>query len=119
MGKHNETGIKGEQIAGNFLLNKGYKILHNNWRFERKEVDIIAEKDDLLVFVEVKTRSRTDFGFPEDAVNKRKQQFLKIAADAFMDSNKGYVKLQFDVVSILVDKQGTVAELLHIEDAFY
>ena len=119
MGKHNETGIKGEQIAGNFLLKKGYKILHNNWRFERKEIDIIALRDDLLVFIEVKTRNRVDFGFPEEAVGAKKQDFMKIAAEAFMDANKEYQKIQFDVVSILMDNKGDVNEILHLEDAFY
>jgi putative endonuclease len=119
MGKHNETGIKGEQIAVNFLLKKGYKILHNNWRHERKEIDIIAQKDDLLVFVEVKTRNRTDFGFPEEAVKGKKQGFMKLAAEAYMDSNKEFQKIQFDIISILIDNEGTVKELLHFEDAFY
>jgi putative endonuclease len=119
MGKHNETGIKGEQIAGNFLREKGYKILHNNWRFGRKEIDIIAQKNDLLVFIEVKTRNRIDFGFPEEAVKTRKQGFMKIAAEAFMDSNKEYQKIQFDIISVLMDNEGIVKEVLHIEDAFY
>lgn len=118
MAKHNETGIKGEQIAENFLLKKGYSILHRNWCFERKEVDLIAYKDDILVFVEVKTRNRIDFGFPEEAVNTRKQNHLKIAAEAFMDANKEYQKIQFDIVSVLIEKD-VVTEILHVEDAFY
>jgi putative endonuclease len=118
MAKHNETGIKGEQIAEKFLLNKGYAILHRNWCFERKEVDIIALKDGMLVFVEVKTRNRYDFGYPEEAVGTRKQNFMKIAAEAFMDINKEYQKIQFDIISIWFDND-TVKEILHVEDAFY
>lgn len=118
MAKHNETGIKGEQIAENFLLKKGYIILHRNWRFEKKEIDIIAETAGLLVFIEVKTRNRLDFGFPEEAVDYRKEEHMKIAAEAFMDANDNYKQVRFDVVSIL--KQGDVVkEILHIPDAFY
>jgi putative endonuclease len=118
MGKHNETGIKGEQIAENFLQKKGYKILHRNWVSGKMEVDIIAQKDDLLLFIEVKTRNRTDFGFPEDSVDKRKQNFMKTAAEAFMTDNLAFTKVQFDIISI-VYKASAVKEILHIEDAFY
>ncbi|WP_276133847.1 YraN family protein [Polluticoccus soli] len=118
MAKHNETGIKGEQIAEKFLANKDYTILHRNWCFEKKEVDLIAQKGDMLVFVEVKTRNRLDFGFPEEAVDARKQNHLKVAAEAFMDANKEYQKIQFDIVSVLIVK-GQLKEILHVEDAFY
>jgi len=119
MAKHNETGIKGEKIAENFLLNNGYQILARNWRHEKKEVDIIALKDGILVFVEVKARNRKDFGFPEDAVGLRKQDFLKIAAAAYMDINPAYQKIQFDIVSVMIDSNGNLLETLHIQDAFY
>lgn len=119
MAKHNETGIKGEKIAENFLLNNGYQILARNWCYEKKEVDIIALKDDVLIFVEVKTRNRKDFGYPEDAVDTRKQDFLKIAAEAYMDINPAYQKIQFDIVSVMIDNKGNILETLHIQDAFY
>lgn len=118
MAKHNETGIKGEQIAEKFLLNNGYEILCRNWCFERKEVDIVAQKAGILIFIEVKTRNRIDFGFPEEAVNPRKQQFLKIAAEAFMNKHKEYQKVQFDVISILMVND-EIKEITHVEDAFY
>lgn len=118
MGKHNETGIKGEQIAENFLQNKGYEILHRNWCYGKAEVDIIAGIEGLLLFVEVKTRNRMDFGFPEDAVGPRKQDMMKIAAEAYMADNPQYNRIQFDIISILI-KANSVEEILHIEDAFY
>ncbi|OJW81844.1 MAG: hypothetical protein BGO69_15205 [Bacteroidetes bacterium 46-16] len=118
MAKHNETGIKGEQIAENFLLKKGYRILHCNWRFGRKEVDIIAEKDKVLVFVEVKTRSSYHFGYPEEAVNLKKQGFLKLAAEAFLETEPSYTYARFDTISILLER-GSPTEVLHFEDAFY
>jgi len=118
MAKHNETGIKGEQIAENFLLKKGFHVLFRNWRFEKKEVDIIAEKDGLLVFVEVKTRKNSFFGFPEESVSPSKVGFLKTAAEAFLFNYPEYTRMQFDIISIIM-ANGDVKEIQHIEDAFY
>lgn len=118
MTKHKETGIKGEQIARNFLENLGYNILYTNWRHEKKEVDIIATFNNLLIFIEVKTRTSFDFGFPEEAVNAKKQTYLKAAADEFLYQHPQYEQLRFDIISILL-KNGDVKELKHIEDAFF
>jgi len=118
MSKHNEIGIKGEQIAADFLLNKGYIILHKNWRSGKKELDIIAFKDSLLVIVEIKTRSNLNFAFPEEAVNKKKQKFIKLAAETFLNDNPGYVNMRFDIISIFMYK-GKVKEIMHFEEAFY
>lgn len=118
MAKHNETGVKGEEIAENFLQTKGYKILHRNWRWERKEVDIIAETNGLLVFIEVKTRSTAYFGFPEDAVDHKKQDFLKLAAEEFLYQNPEYTQIRFDIISIITQKE-TIKEIMHFEDAFF
>jgi len=118
MFKHKETGAKGEQEAVKFLQNNKYEILHCNWRNDKKEVDIIALKDKLLVFVEVKTRKNLAFGFPEEAVTIKKQQTLKAAADAFLQQNEQYCRLRFDIISIIM-KGNTIEEIKHIEDAFY
>jgi putative endonuclease len=118
MAKHNETGIKGEQIAENFLLKKGYKILHRNWRFGRREVDIIALQGNMLVFIEVKTRSSYLFGYPEESIGSKKQGFLKQAAEAFMETEIAYTSARFDTISILM-KDGELREVVHFEDAFY
>lgn len=118
MAKHNETGIKGEEIAENFLQTKGYKILHRNWRWEKKEVDIIAETNSLLVFIEVKTRSASHFGFPEDAVGHHKQDYLKIAAEEFLHQYPIYTQIRFDIISIIT-QQGLIKEIVHFEDAFF
>ncbi len=118
MGKHNETGLKGEQIAIKHLLNLGYKILHTNWRFKQKEVDCIVSKGQRLIVVEVKTRTSFEFGFPEEAVDHNKKKYLKAAAEAYSEQYPGFEELQFDIVSILLTN-GEVKELLHIEDAFY
>jgi putative endonuclease len=118
MFKHSKIGIKGEQIAADFLLNKGYIILHRNWRSGRKEVDIIAFKDNVLVIAEIKTRTSLEFGFPEESVNRKKQQFLKVAAEAFIAANPQYMNYRFDIVSVMMSGD-SVKEVIHFEEAFY
>ena len=118
MSKHNKIGIKGEQIATDYLLNKGYIILHRNWRSGNKEIDVIALKNNVLIIVEIKTRTNFDFGFPEEAVNRKKQAFLKSAAVVFIDANPQYPQIQFDIISILIDGDH-IKEIMHFEEAFY
>jgi len=119
MAKHNETGVKGEQIATRYLLNIGYKILSQNWRLGRKEVDCIARDGDLLVFIEIKTRHSFDFGFPEESVNHTKKNHIKQAAAAYSTRLRHQSGLRFDIISILLDASGEPKEILHIKDAFY
>lgn len=118
MAKHSKIGINGEQIAADFLLNKGYIILFRNWRYGQKEVDIIAERDDIVVFVEVKTRTGSKLQYPEEAVNKRKQGFLRAAAAAFADEFKDNRSIRFDIVSVLMETEH-VREIVHFEEAFH
>jgi putative endonuclease len=118
MVKHTEIGTKGEQLAANFLKNKGYLILDINWRFEKKEIDIIALEQDSIVFVEVKTRSNFKFGFPEEAVTESKKAFLKIAAQAYYEQKEMDKPIRFDIISILL-RNNELPEILHVEDAFY
>jgi putative endonuclease len=119
MAKHNETGLKGEQIAVNYLQKIGYNILCCNWRFGRKEVDCIAQKEEMVVFVEVKTRRSFDFGYPEEAVHPLKQKHLRQAARAFMEQYAPGSAPRFDIISIILTPDDQVKELVHIEDAFY
>jgi putative endonuclease len=118
LSKLNQLGNKGEQIAQLFLKNKGYTILHTNFRFQHKEVDIICIDKDTLVFCEIKTRTSTIFGFPEDAVTKKKQNYLKLCAEHYLLNHPQYNRLRFDVISIILNKNIT-QEIVHIEDAFY
>lgn len=118
MSKHNEIGIKGEQAAADFLLNNGYIIVERNWRAAKKEVDIIAFKDNVLAFIEVKTRSRTDLYFPEETVGARKRGHLKTAADIFIMDRPEYRNIRFDIVSVVMDR-GEVKEIMHFEEAFH
>ncbi len=114
---HNiKTGKKGEKTAVNYLINKGYKILETNWHHHHKEIDIIANDGNTLVIVEVKTRKNSYFGYPEQAVNKKKQQFLIEAANAYIFKNDIKSEVRFDVIAIIYEKGSQ--ELLHIKDAF-
>ncbi len=118
MSKHSKIGIKGEQIGAEFLLNKGYNILHKNWRSGKKEVDIVAFKDDILVIVEIKTRSKSIISYPEEAVTRKKQEFLRIAATDYTAQFPQYINVRFDIISIILDKD-IVKEIVHFEEAFY
>ena len=117
MSKHSKIGIKGEQIASDFLLNKGYNILFRNWRYGNKEVDIIAARGDLIVFVEVKTRTGEQYQFPEEAVNKKKQYMLKAAATGYADQLKSKHNIRFDIISVRIEGIHT-KEIVHFEEAF-
>lgn len=100
------------------MQKKGYTIIKTNWRSGHREIDIIAFKNNILAIIEVKTRAGKVFGFPEEAVNQRKQQLLKDAAAAFADANPQYINIRYDIISITM--RGTdVAEIMHFEEAFY
>ena len=116
MSDHIALGKEGENQAARFLLNKGYKIRHRNWRFKKNEVDIIAEKDNLLVVVEVKTRTNDYFENPKEAVTKRKQRFIIKATDAYIQQYNIDFETRFDIVSVLISNGR--AEIEHIEDAY-
>ena len=119
MSKSNKIGIWGEQFACDFLLKeKNHKILHTNYRYGHKEVDIISLDKDTIVFTEVKTRSSLNYGYPEEFVNITKQKNLKAISEQFLDQNQEFYKIRFDIISILVESN-KVIECYHIEDAFY
>jgi len=117
MAIHNELGKKGEKIAVKFLLKKKYLIKEQNWKYKKKEIDIIALKNDILIVVEVKTRSTDEFEKPQDAVTKKKQRFIIQATNAYIEKYDLYNEVQFDIISIIVRDSGN--EIEHIEDAFY
>ena len=117
MAQHNELGERGEKLAVDFLLKKGYTIRDTNWRFQKAEVDIIAQKADILAVIEVKTRSTTDFGNPQDFVNPKKIKLLVSAIDEYVISKELDVEVRFDIIAIVRKKQRFTIE--HLEDAFY
>lgn len=96
-------GKRGELAAARFLERKGYEILETNWTCIAGEADIIAMEDDTLCFIEVKTRSNAERGFPSEAVNaKKRERYERIAACYLTTCESCDVRVRFDVISILV-----------------
>lgn len=116
MAQHNKTGNDGEEMAVNYLIGKGYSILHRNWRYSRWEIDIIASNQNKLHFIEVKTRRTDTFGHPEESITKKKMRFLMQSAEQFLFLNPQWKKVQFDVVSVTLDNDK--AEFFFIEDIY-
>ena len=117
MAESQELGKSGEEIAYDYLIKKGFKILEKNWRHNKDEVDIIATRGEYLVIVEVKTRSTFYFGEPQIFVNKKKQGFMIRAANAYILKNNIDNETRFDIISIV--QSGDRVSIRHIEDAFY
>ena len=114
---HIQTGERGEELATEFLINKGYKILDKNWRHGHGEIDIIAKINNILVFVEVKTRKNLEFGEPEYSITKNKQKQIRKIAEAYLYENSTDLDCRIDVVAILL-KKNLPPEINHIKNAF-
>ena len=117
MARHIKTGELGEKLAADYFLKKGYTILHQNWRHSHWEVDIIASHEEVLHFIEVKTRRTKTFGYPEDDVSKKKLSFLINAAEEYQHLHPEWKRIQFDILSILLLKNKEVEYFL-IEDVY-
>ena len=117
MAQHNDLGKNGEQLAEVYLIEKGYKILHRNWRFYNYEIDIVAEKNEIPHFIEVKTRSSWQYGTPEEAVNRKKIQDLLKAANGFLNQYPKYVDFRIDILSITKHPEKET-EYFFIEDVY-
>lgn len=117
MATHNELGEKGEDLAVEFLVKNGYQIVERNWRFQKAEVDIIAQKGEILAIIEVKTRSSIDYGNPQDFVKPKKIKLLVNAVNEYVILKNLDVQVRFDIIAIV--QQGTKTELEHLADAFY
>ena len=116
MAEHNILGEKGEKLAQKFLIKNGYEIRHLNWRFRKNEIDIVTVKNNLLVVVEVKTRSNDYFENPKDAVTRKKQQFIINATEAYIDEFDLNLEVRFDVIAITI--VNNITKIEHIKDAF-
>lgn len=117
MAEHNDLGKIGEDLAVDYLQKNGYEILETNWTFQKAEVDIIAQKDNILAIVEVKTRSSLDFGLPQDFVKPKKIQLLVKAVNEYVISKNLDIDVRFDIIA--VHKEGQSFDLEHLIDAFY
>lgn len=118
MTAHNQTlGALGERIAERWLRKHGYRILARRFRYRRRDIDLIAQRDATVAFVEVKARSGTEFGDPVEAVDARKQRSLTRSAHAWIARHgRDGEMYQFDVVGILVDDSRV--KVKHIPNAF-
>lgn len=116
MALHNELGKAGEQLAAGYLIAQGFSILYMNWRHYRHEIDIIAVKERVLHFIEVKTRRSIRFGLPEADVDARKLRCLIQAGEEFLLRHPGWKRIQFDVLSITICND--TAEYFLIEDVY-
>ncbi len=116
MAVHNITGAEGEELAKNFLEEKGFAIEEKNFRYKRAEIDLIALKDNLLIFVEVKTRSNSRYGEPEAFVNHKKAALILEAAEHYVLEKNWLSDIRFDIISVVVKP---IVKIHHFEDAFY
>ena len=111
-------GQQGEQMAANFLEDKSYTILERNYRFGKGEIDIIAEKDQMLIFVEVKTKKFGDFGDPINWVRRSKQlQIGRIARGFLFEREITDRDCRFDVITLNWQEGGF--KINHLENAFW
>lgn len=117
MARHNETGKNGEELAAQWLATNGYSIIVRNWRHKNWEIDFIANKGKRLHIVEVKTRTSSYLGLPEDNMDNKKMQYLINAAEEYLYQNPQWQQLQFDVLAISLKENG-VHEYFLIEDVY-
>lgn len=118
MAQHNELGNIGEDIAVDFLLQKGFVILERNFRYQKAEIDIIAQKEkDTLVVVEVKTRNSSFYGDPQSFVTPGKIKLLVKAANEYVLSRDLDVEVRFDIIAVLKNKD--LEKVEHFTNAFY
>ncbi len=117
MADHNEFGKIAEDLAVDFLVKAEYKILARNFRYLKAEIDIIAEKENQIIIIEVKARNTDAFLEPQEAVNKKKIKLLISAANYFIEENNINKEVRFDIISVLPNQQKTL-EINHIIDAF-
>lgn len=113
----NELGARGEQAAVDYLASCGHEILCRNYRYGKSEIDIISKEGDTVVFTEVKLRSYSSFGAPEEFVDIHKQRRMKRAAGSFMHEQFPDAEMRFDIISVM-HRNGSLS-VRHLKDAFF
>lgn len=118
MSNHNQRfGALGERIAERWLTKKGWRIVYRRFRVGHRDIDLVAQRDDVIAFVEVKARKGAEFGDPVEAVHQRKQRDLTKSAKVWIDRHGRAGELyRFDVVGILVAEEKVLVK--HVENAF-
>ena len=112
----NKLGQIGEDLAVKYLAQKEYQVLVRNYRYKRAEIDIIAKYQQKIIFIEVKARSGTQFGQPEEFVTPQKEALIQSAAENYLFENQLDAAIRFDIIAILKEKNTYNIE--HIIDAF-
>ena len=116
--KRKELGDLGEKLARDFLRKRGYRIRETNFRCPQGEIDIVAEHDDYLVFVEVRTRTSLSFGTPEESITASKKEKLVSLALTYLQTHNDLPPLwRIDVVAIELDQRGKASRIELIENA--
>ena len=117
MATHNETGKHGEKLAAAWFEQRGYTLLHSNWRHRNWEIDLIATRNNMLHFIEVKTATSLQFGHPEEKVDLKKIRYLISAAEEYLYQYPQWQRIQFDVLAITM-LPGKEIEYFLIEDVY-
>jgi putative endonuclease len=118
MASHHELGKKGEEMAVAFLRGAGHTVLHTNWRSGKMEIDIVSRYGQLIIFTEVKTRSSSLYGWPEEAVSVHKQQVLERAAARYLEQmNSTPDDIRFDIIAITIEENNQY-DIMHLVDVF-
>lgn len=117
MADHNDFGKRAEDMAADYLQKNGYRILARNFRFQKAEIDIIAEKDQFIIIIEVKARSTDAFILPQEAVTKTKIKSIVSAANHYLEEYHKENEVRFDIISVLPDQNKNLT-IEHIVDAF-
>jgi putative endonuclease len=118
MAAHNEFGKAGEEMAAEWLCQRGFQLLALNWKSGRYEVDIVAFREEVLHFIEVKSRHDDRFGMPEDWVGRKKMRHLLKAGVAYQEKYPQWNLIQYDILSILVDTKDK-PDFFFIEDVYW
>jgi len=112
-----EIGNKGEEIAGKFLVDRGYQIIEKNYYSRYGEIDLVAQDSGIVVFIEVKTRTNQSFGTPEDSVTQAKLERIEKAGLMWMQAHPDYPDdWRIEVVAIIMDEQHQVQDIRHFRD---
>ena len=117
MAQHNDIGKKGEDEAARYLHQQGYQVLERNYRYQHAEIDLIAQKGKMLIFVEVKTRTNVSFGNPEEFVSYTKAKLIMRVAEHYIFAKDWLHDIRFDIVAVTIS--GNELRVNHIQDAFY
>lgn len=118
MAKLLELGRKGEDLASNYMKESGFQVLERNWRHRPAEIDIICQRAELLVFVEVKSRTDKGYTVEEWGINDKKMRILTDGAYSYMNEHKWTGEFRFDIIIVRFDVSGA-SDLHHFPDAFF